>query len=89
LVTALQKGIDGILVIGCQPGECHYQEGNLVEQARLTMTKNLLDLLGLEERRVQFAWLPTDSRGALSQLFEQTTTDVREMGPVAWRPELG
>jgi coenzyme F420-reducing hydrogenase delta subunit/heterodisulfide reductase subunit C len=89
LVTALQKGIDGILVIGCQPGECHYQEGNLVEQARLTMTKNLLDLLGLEERRIQFAWLPTDSRGALSQLFEQMTTDVRELGPVAWRPELG
>jgi len=89
LVTALQKGVDGILVIGCQPGECHYQEGNLVEQARLAMTKNFLDLLGIEEWRVQFAWLPTDSRGALSGLFEQMIGRVRELGPIAWRPELG
>jgi coenzyme F420-reducing hydrogenase delta subunit/heterodisulfide reductase subunit C len=89
LVTALQKGIDGVMVIGCQPGECHYQHGNMVEQARLTMTKNFLDLLGLEDKRIQFAWMPTDSRGALPKLFDQMISDVRELGPVAWRPELG
>lgn len=89
LVTALQKGIDGVLVVGCKPGECHYKEGNLVERARLTMMGNLLDLLGLEEQRVRFAWLPTESRGALQELFEQMITDVQAVGPVAWRPELG
>lgn len=89
LVTALQKGIDGVLVVGCKPGECHYQQGNLVEQARLAMTCNFLNLLGLEETRVQFAWLPTESRGALRGLFEQMIADVQAAGPVAWRPELG
>jgi coenzyme F420-reducing hydrogenase delta subunit/heterodisulfide reductase subunit C len=89
LITALQKGIDGVLVVGCKPGECHYKEGNLVERARLTMTCNLLDLLGLEKERVRFAWLPTETRGALQALFEQMVADVRAVGPVAWRPELG
>lgn len=89
LVTALQKGIDGVLVIGCKPGECHYQEGNLVAQGRLAMTQNFLDLLGLEENRVRFAWMPTETRGALPGLFEQMIADVRTAGPVDWRPELG
>ncbi|MFH1929530.1 MAG: hydrogenase iron-sulfur subunit [Chloroflexota bacterium] len=89
LLTALQKGIDGVMVIGCQSGECHYQQGNLTEQARLAMMDNFLNLLGLGEKRIQFVWMPTDSRGALPGLFEQMISDVRELGPVAWRPELG
>ena len=89
LVTALQKGIDGVMVIGCQPGECHYQHGNKVEQARLALTRNLLDLLGFEQERIRFAWMPTDSRRELAKLFEQMMSHVRELGAVTWRPELG
>lgn len=89
LVTALQKGLDGVLVIGCRPGECHYQQGNLVEQARLTLTRNFLDLLGLEAQRVQFAWMPTQSRGELSRLLEQMQADLAQLAPLDWRPELG
>lgn len=89
LVTALQKGIDGVLVVGCKPGECHYIQGNKVERARLAMTRNFLDLLGLEEQRIQFAWMPTESRGALPALVEQMMTGLQQIGPVAWRPELG
>jgi len=89
LVTALQKGLDGVLVIGCQPGECHYQHGNLVEQARLTLTRNFLDLLGLEAQRIRFAWMPTQSRGELPRLLEQMQADLAQLSPLAWRPELG
>ncbi len=89
LVTALQKGADGVLVIGCQPGECHYQQGNLVEQARLALTRNFLDLLGLEAQRIRFAWMPTQSRGALPRLLDEMRDELAQLAPLEWRPELG
>jgi coenzyme F420-reducing hydrogenase delta subunit/heterodisulfide reductase subunit C len=89
LVTALQKGLDGVLVIGCRPGECHFKHGNLVEQAHLELARGFLGLLGLEEKRIRFAWMPTASRGELPVLLERMLSDVRELGPLTWRPELG
>jgi coenzyme F420-reducing hydrogenase delta subunit/heterodisulfide reductase subunit C len=88
LVAALQKGFDGVLVIGCRPGECHYKQGNLVEQARLTLAGSFLGFLGLEEKRLRFEWMPTKSRGALKGLFEGMLGELSALGPIAWRPEL-
>ena len=88
LVAALQKGFDGVLVIGCRPGECHFKQGNMVEQARLSLAGSFLDLLGLQEKRLRFEWMPTGSRGELAGLFDGMLGELRGLGPIAWRPEL-
>ena len=28
IMKALYEGADGVLIAGCHPGDCHYQEGN-------------------------------------------------------------
>jgi coenzyme F420-reducing hydrogenase delta subunit/heterodisulfide reductase subunit C len=89
ITTALQKGIDGVLVIGCQEGECHYKEGNLLEKGRLTMMKNLLDFVGIEDDRVQFAWIGSSERGRLPQLVDRMIARVGALGPGMWRAQAG
>ncbi|MFW5901645.1 MAG: hydrogenase iron-sulfur subunit, partial [Thermodesulfobacteriota bacterium] len=29
MIRPLTRGVDGVLIAGCHPGECHYGKGNL------------------------------------------------------------
>ena len=48
LLRAIQKGADGVCVIGCLEGTCHYNEGNLRARERVEHVKTLLEEIGLE-----------------------------------------
>ena len=53
VVRALKKGLDGLIVIGCHFGDCHYISGNLVARRKFAVLKNFLGYLGVEPERVQ------------------------------------
>lgn len=82
LLSTLQQGADGILVVGCEPGHCHYKEGNYLGQRKFETLKGFLQYLGLEEKRVQFAWLGETDRGRLQGLVHSLLGDVHELGPM-------
>ena len=87
LASALQRGVDGVLVVGCKEGECHYKQGNALERGRVAAVQDLLDLLGIERSRVQFAWLGALDRGQFPKLVEQAVHDVQALGPLNWGSE--
>jgi F420-non-reducing hydrogenase iron-sulfur subunit len=51
VMAAFREGADGVLIGGCHPGDCHYQEGNYKALRRVTLLKRLLTSLGIEEGR--------------------------------------
>ena len=82
LMSTLQHGADGILVVGCEPGHCHYKEGNYLGRRRFATLTSFLQYIGLEEQRVQVAWMGELDRGKLQTLVEGLLSDVRGLGPV-------
>lgn len=64
-LLALQSGIDGVLVCGCQPGECHYQRGTLVSSCKIGLLNRMFDQMGIEGGRVRFAQIGTTDRGQI------------------------
>ena len=46
VIEALTKGADGVLICGCHPGDCHYQEGNLKAEKRAEAIR-LMEQLGI------------------------------------------
>jgi len=84
ITTALQRGVDGVLVVGCKEGECHYKQGNALEKARLVALQSLLDLLGIERERLQLAWLGSLDRGKFPELVSEMIGDVQTLGPLSW-----
>ena len=56
VLRALEKGADGVLIMGCHPGQCHYQEGNYKAIRRFALLKRMLRQMGVEEERVQLHW---------------------------------
>ena len=83
IVKALQNGVDGVLVSGCHPGDCHYISGNLVAGRKFALLKNFLEHLGIEPERVQFSWVSASEGPRFAQIVEKVVNDVKEIGPIA------
>ena len=64
-LLALHSGIDGVLVCGCQPGECHFQRGTLVSACKMGMLDRMFEQVGIEDRRVRFVQIGTVERGRI------------------------
>jgi coenzyme F420-reducing hydrogenase delta subunit/heterodisulfide reductase subunit C len=64
-LMALHSGIDGVLVCGCQPGECHYKRGTLVSACKLGLLGRMLDDMQVGNGRVRFVQIGTQDRGRI------------------------
>lgn len=61
LTKAFEGGADGLAIVMCKQGECHYLEGNLRARKRAEAVDALLDETGLGKGRV--AVIQMDSGG--------------------------
>ena len=71
VLKALQNGVDGVLVSGCHPGDCHYISGNLFARRKFAVLKSLLEHVGVEPERVHFSWVSA-AEGTLALDVYQT-----------------
>ncbi len=81
IVKALQNGIDGVLVSGCHPGDCHYISGNLIARRKFALMKNLLIYVGIEPERVQFSWVSASEGNQFAALMNKVIDQVKRIGP--------
>ena len=54
LATAFRKGLDGLLIIGCHFGDCHYITGNVQAKIKIDMTRRLFQHIGVSKERLSF-----------------------------------
>jgi len=80
-LQAFEKGLDGVCIVACLEGTCHYLEGNLRAANRIHQIAVILNELKLGEERV--AMLHMDSTS--SALFKQSAGDfirrIQALGP--------
>ncbi len=81
IVKALQLGVDGVLVSGCHPGDCHYISGNLVARRKFALLKSFLEYVGIEPGRVQFSWVSASEGNRFADLIQKVSDDIRKLGP--------
>lgn len=81
ILRCLRNGADGVIVSGCHPGDCHYLSGNYIARRKFALLNNLLEYLGIEKGRVQFAWVSASEGNRFAELITQVTKTVKELGP--------
>lgn len=81
ILKALQAGVDGVLVSGCHPGECHYLTGNLSARRKFATLKRFLNYIGVEGDRTVFTWVSASEGERFSQVIKGVTEAVRALGP--------
>jgi len=87
IVSALADGMDGVLVCGCHPGDCHYINGNCKAAGRMELLSTMLGQLGIEPERVRLEWISASEGGRYAELIAEMTEQVRALGPLSWRTQ--
>ena len=80
ILKAFQLGADGVLVLGCHPGDCHYAEGNYKTLRRMTLLKNMLLQFGIEDERVRLDWVSASEGDRYVSVVNDITEKVRALG---------
>lgn len=82
VLRAFQLGADGVLIAGCHPGDCHYQEGNFKALRRAVFLKRLLRGFGIDERRLRLEWISASEGEKFAKVSTEFTEQVRALGPL-------
>ena len=51
VLRSFQEGADGVMMLGCHIGDCHYGSGNHRTAKRLPLYRKLLEFAGIERDR--------------------------------------
>ena len=82
VLKSLERGVDGVLVSGCHPGDCHYTSGNFYARRRMLMFHKLLGFVGVDPRRVQMSWVSASEGAKWAEVVTAVTEDIKELGPL-------
>ena len=81
LLRAFQKGADGVYVVGCLEGTCHYNEGNYRARERVEYVRMLLDEIGIEGDRVRMYNLSSGEGPTFAAYAKEMTEHIKALGP--------
>ncbi|UCG92871.1 MAG: hydrogenase iron-sulfur subunit [candidate division WOR-3 bacterium] len=84
IIKALYSGVDGVLVSGCHPGDCHYISGNYFARRKFALFKKFLEYIGIESERVQFSWVSAAEGARFAKIIEKVTNDIKKLGPLTY-----
>jgi F420-non-reducing hydrogenase iron-sulfur subunit len=80
VLKTFEKGVDGILLVGCTPPDCHFVEGNIYAEYTVKMLKKLLALVGLEPQRLQLCWHSPIEEVDFTHLIKDFAAKIRTFG---------
>jgi len=82
------KGADGVIMMGCHPGDCHYQKGNYNARRRYVLLKNIFETLDLEPERVDLSWVSASEGPRYAKITEEFTEKIKKLGPNPVKEEI-
>jgi len=81
VLKALLGGLDGVLIGGCHPGECHYVEGNYYARRRYIALRKLLETVGIEPDRFRLEWVAASEGAKFADTVREFTETIKKLGP--------
>ncbi len=81
VIKALSDGVDGVLILGCHIGDCHYVTGNHRTMKRFQVLERLLEHIGIDPRRIRLDWASAAEAEPFWNMIREFTEQIRELGP--------
>jgi F420-non-reducing hydrogenase iron-sulfur subunit len=83
VMRTFREGADGVMVLGCHIGDCHYGTGNHRTVHRMPVLQALLEFTGIERERFVFKWVSASEGELFAQTVRELTETLRGMPPMA------
>lgn len=80
LLKAFEGGADGVMVIGCLEGDCHYLSGNLRAKARVRRVSGILGEVEIGPERVRMYNLSAGEGAKFAEYANEFTEHIKELG---------
>ncbi len=81
VLEAFARGADGVLIVGCHVGDCHYIRGNQFAESRMTDMAEMLEGLGIDKRRLKIGYIFAYEGKRFSDLVRDFTREIASAGP--------
>ena len=81
MLRAIEKGADGVYVVGCEEGTCQYTNGNFRAKKRVEQVQHILDAIGIGGERVQMYNLSSGEGPRFAKFAVEMDERIRKLGP--------
>jgi coenzyme F420-reducing hydrogenase delta subunit len=81
IMRAFEKGADGVMVIGCLEGDCHFNKGNFRARKRVEAAQKLLDTVQIGGERAQMFNLSSGEGPLFAQFAREMKDKITALGP--------
>lgn len=82
VMRTFREGADGVMVLGCHIGDCHYSTGNHRTARRIPVLKALLEFTGIPRERFLAKWVSASEGGMFAETVREFTETVRALPPM-------
>ena len=86
VLSAFSWGADGVMILGCHPGDCNYLKGNFMAEKRIQFLRQALRHMGIEEERLKLDWVSASEGHKFAYLANEMVGKLKELGPI--KPKL-
>jgi len=81
VLKAISQGVDGVLVLGCHIGDCHYMTGNHRTAKRMPIVQKVLEEVGIDERRLRLDWVSASEGEKFQKVVVDFVDEITKLGP--------
>ena len=81
ILSAFNKGADGVLVSGCHPAIATTSKGNFSRGARSTWSRSCSKFVGLEPDRFRMSWVSAAEGAKYAEVVKDFVKDLKALGP--------
>lgn len=81
ILRAFERGLDGVILMGCHEGECHYVSGNESAKEIVKRLQNIIQTLGLGRNRLRIEASSAGEGQLFAQIITQFTDELKKMAP--------
>lgn len=81
MLRAFEKGADGVYIVGCMEGDCHFKSGNFRARKRVEQVQKLLNTVGIGGDRVQMYNLSSGEGPLFAKYATEMNEKIMELGP--------
>lgn len=80
VLSLFGKGVDAVMLAGCQPPDCHFVEGNVQAERAVKMLRRLLALAGLEPERLALLWYSPLEKKSFASSAKEFSKEIEKLG---------
>ncbi len=81
VMKALLEGVDGVLIGGCHPGDCHYVSGNYKARRRIMILKTIVENMGMDPERIWIRWISASEGKQFAVIVKDMVELLKTKGP--------